>query len=215
MEESELEKLIFGEQNSRFSDDVKSKLDPFVKVLNNYSKDSIYEYLLKYSDYHKAYYISVGTKYSSNDETTLLACFLKEETKSIEVTSPLLEDEDYINVLLNADDFTQKFASILRNLLREKTVQDRLQIYERLYQGDFFTMTVFLYERFRYIPENVRILCSKIDVGRLKKGEKINLPNDFLILLNNQCVYESEVNGIIAYVYLENEQWYACVKRPT
>lgn len=215
MEASEIEKLIFGEQNNSFSEDVKNKLDPFVEALKNYSKDSIYDYHLGYSDYHKAYYISVGTKYSSNDETTLLACFLKEDAEAIEVTSPLLDDENYVIVSLNKADFIQKFASILRDLLRERAVQDKLQVYERLYQGDFFIMTIFLHERFRYIPENVRVSCSKQDVGRLKAGEKINLSSPSLIPLNNRCVYESEVNGIIAYVYFENEQWYACVKRPT
>lgn len=214
MKDKELEALIFGEEKTDFLESVREKLQKFVDVLNAHNNTNIYDFTLPYSDYYKTFYIALGTKVSANDETTLLACTLDEENEALEVVAPLLEDDG--NTVVQIDEnFSQNFASILRNLLKEKVVKEKLYIYNRLYSKDQFVMTVFAYERFRYIPENRQLLIDKENVKKLKAGDQINLQNDLFERWNKESCYESEVNGIIAYVYFKNEQWYACVKRPT
>lgn len=213
MEDKELEALIFGEEKTEYIESVRRKLQKFVDILNAHNNTNIYDFTLPYSDYYKTFYIALGTKVSANDETTLLACTLDEENNALEVVAPLLEDDG--NTVVQIDEnFSQNFAAILRNLLKEKVVKEKLYIYNRLYSKDQFVMTVFAYERFRYIPENRQFLIDKENVKKLKARDQINLQNDLFERWNKESCYESEVNGIIAYVYFKNEQWYACVKRP-
>ncbi len=210
--DEKLENLIFGEENNDFLNLVREKLQRFISVLNNHNNTYIYDYSLPYSDYYKTFYIALGTKFSANDETTLLACTLNEADNALEVISPLLEDDENTIVLID-NDFETNFASILRNLLKEKIVKEKLYIYSRLYSKDKFLMTIFAHERFLYVPDNKQFFLNREDVKKLKAGDVIALPKNLLESWNQVSDYEGEVNGIIALVKYENGNWTACVNK--
>ena len=210
MDEEELQNLIFGQENLAFSEQVKNKLQPFICALNDHFLSEMYEFSLTYSEFYKTFYIVLGTKYSSNDETTLLACSLNEQENAIEVVLPLIEYDEGSSILLDVN-FDWNFATVLRNLLKEKVVSEKFYIYKRLYSQNQFLMTVFVYERSRYIRENKTFFLEKDVVKRLKSGEEIELHNDSLNSLDPLTEYESEVNGIIAKVHYGGEYWTAHV----
>lgn len=121
----------------------------------------------------KKWHIRIGSKYFCNDEFTMIV--LSIENSCVLIEFPYYEDWEQLRKIVPFAELDAKIGHILRNCISDRSFISQLELYERISNAPYFSLTVFSHDIFEYSADDLRIKLLPNEVEMLKAGKKVKI----------------------------------------